>query len=409
MLPIRRLDDPFHPVRPARASGLLERPDGHAIYWEDAGDPALMPIILCHGGPGGAGSASRRRFYDPDKFRVILFDQRGCGKSTPTGRLEGNSLQATIADMEAIRAMLGIGRWVVGGGSWGSVVAVAYAEAHPERCLGLNLTCTWLVRAKDIDWWFQGVRAMFPELWEGFASLVPPEERGDLRAAYVRRILGDDPGVAEVAARQLHAYEEGFMHFDTVLAEIDPGRGPRYGRIFAHYAAHDFFVRDTELLDGAARIAGLPVEMVVGRYDCCCTPDNSFDLARRLPRANLVVVPGGGHYSTETAMAQAVALAPGRLHDRIVTDGTWRGGDGGGQPVPHRQRGQADDGGADFPGGRGRAARGGRDRHQADRDRCAGPRGLHAAAQHRRPEFWRCDHAAAHAHPHQRAARRAGG
>lgn len=318
MLPIRRLDDPFFPVRPARASGMLERAGGHAIYWEDAGDPALLPVILCHGGPGGAASPTRRRFYDPDRFRVVLFDQRGCGKSTPTGLLADNSLQATIADMEAIREMLGIERWVVAGGSWGSVVAIAYAQAHPERCLGLNLTCTWLVRAKDIDWWFQGVRSMFPELWEAFASLVPPEERTDLRTAYARRILGDDAAVAEVAARQLHAYEEGFMHFDTALAEIDPARGPRYGRIFGHYAHHHFFVRDTQLLDDAPRIAHLPVEMVVGRYDCCCTPDNSYDLAQRLPHANLVVVPGGGHYPTETAMAQAVALAPARLHDRII-------------------------------------------------------------------------------------------
>ncbi len=324
MLPIRRLDDPFFPVHPPRASGLLERPGGHAIYWEDAGDPAALPVILCHGGPGGASASARRRFYDPGKFRVIQFDQRGCGQSTPTGRLDGNSLQATIGDMQAIGDALGIDRWVVAGGSWGSVVAIAYAEAHPERCLGLNLTCTWLVRTKDIDWWFHGVRVMFPELWEAFASLVPPGERADLRTAYAKRILGNDPGVADAAAFQLYAYEQGFMHFDTPLAEWEPARGARYGRIFAHHAINNFFVRDTQLLDDAPRIAHLPVEMVVGRYDCCCTPDNSFDLARQLARSNLVVVPGGGHYPSEPAMAQAVALAPARLHDRILADGTWR-------------------------------------------------------------------------------------
>ena len=324
VLPVRRLDDPFFPVHPPRASGMLERPGGHAIYWEDSGDPASMPVILCHGGPGGASAASRRRFYDPEKFRVVQFDQRGCGKSTPTGLLDGNSLQATIADMEAIREMLGIARWVVAGSSWGSVVATAYSEAHPARCLGINLTATWLVRAKDIDWWFHGVRAMFPELWEAFASVVPPDERGDLRAAYVRRILGNDTEMAEYAARQLHVYEQGFMHFDTPMTEWEADRGVRYGRIFAHYASNDFFVRDTQLLDEAYRIAELPVEMIVGRYDCCCTPDNSFDLARQLKRANLVMVPGGGHSSTEPAMSQAVALAPGRLYDRIIADGTWR-------------------------------------------------------------------------------------
>jgi proline iminopeptidase len=277
-----------------------------------------MPVIVCHGGPGGANTPDRRRFYDPDVFRIVQFDQRGCGQSTPAGLLEDNSLQATIADMEALRAHLGIEKWIVAGGSWGSVVAIAYAEAHPGRCLGLNLTATWLCRARDINWWFQGVRAMFPELWEAFASLVPPAERQDLRTAYTKRILGADQALADKAAHQLFLYEQGFMRFDTPLEEGDPARGARYGRIFAHYASHDFFVRDTQLLDDAPRIAHLPIEMVVGRYDCCCTPDNSFDLAARLPRANLVVVPGGGHTSTEPAMRQEVARAAARLRDRIL-------------------------------------------------------------------------------------------
>lgn len=326
MLPIpRRLDDPFFPIMPARASGHLARPGGHEIHWEDAGDPGHMPVVLCHGGPGGSNAPARRLFYDPARFRVVQFDQRGCGLSRPTGRLEGNSLQETIADMEAIREMLGIERWMVAGGSWGSIVAAAYAQAHPERCLGVNLTCTWLARRKDVQWWFQDVRIMFPELWEAFAALVPPAERADLRAAYARRILdGNDPAEADRFAHQLFVYEQGFMAFDSLREDYDPLRGARYGRIFAHYARHDFFVRENQLLDDAPRIAHLPVEMVVGRYDCCCTPDNSFDLAARLKRANLVVVPGGGHSSMEPAMAQEVARAPGRLFDRIVADGNWR-------------------------------------------------------------------------------------
>jgi proline iminopeptidase len=222
-----------------------------------------------------------------------------------------------------MRTMLGIKRWVVSGSSWGSTVALAYAEAHPERCLGINLTCTWLCRAKDIDWWFHGVRAMFPELWEAFASVVPPEQRHDLRTAYARIVLGEDRAAGDVAAHQLHLYEQGFMHFDAALEEGDADRGARYGRIFAHYASHNFFVRDTQLLDDAQRIAHLPVEIVVGRYDCCCTPDNSFDLAQRVAGANLVVVPGGGHLSSEVAMRQVVARAPARLHARIVAAGGW--------------------------------------------------------------------------------------
>jgi proline iminopeptidase len=318
LLPMRRLDDPFFPVLPARTTGLFERDGGHAIYWEDAGAIDGMPVILCHGGPGGACDPTRRRFYDPTKFRIVMFDQRGCGRSTPVGALAGNSLQATIADMEAIREMLGIERWIVAGGSWGSAVALAYAEAHPDRCLGINLTCMWLCRARDIDWWFHGVRVMFPELWEAFASLVPKAERGDLRAAYVKRILGNDSEVADEAAARLHAYEQGFMKFDVPFAEVDAGRGRAYGRIFAHYARNDFFVHDTQLLDEANRVVHLPVEIVTGRYDCCCTPDNSYDLAARLPSANLTIVPGAGHTPTETAMAQAVARAPERLRQRIL-------------------------------------------------------------------------------------------
>jgi proline iminopeptidase len=315
---IRRLDDPFHPVGAPRATRLLPREAGNTIYWEDAGNPDGMPVILCHGGPGGASKPSRRRFWDPALFRVIQFDQRGCGRSAPTGPLEANTLPATIDDMEAVRTMLGIERRIVAGGSWGSIVATAYGEAHPARCLGLNLTCTWLGRAKDIAWWFQDVRSMFPQLWEQFASLVAPLERHDLRAAYAKRIRGNDRDVADRFALQLYAYEQGFMHFDTPLAEWDAERGARYGRIFIQYASNNFFVRDTQLLDDAGRIAHLAVEMVVGRYDCCCTPDNSYDLAARLPKANLVVVPGGGHYSTEPAMVQAVAQAPGRLRARIL-------------------------------------------------------------------------------------------
>lgn len=219
--------------------------------------------------------------------------------------------------MEAIRTHLGIDRWLVSGGSWGSTVALAYAQAHPDRCLGLNLTCTWLCRARGTRWWFDGVRSMFPELWAAFAGLVAPEERDDLRRAYARRILGPDRAVADDAALRLYLYEQAFMHFDTPFEQADAALGANYGRIFIHHAVNDFFLRDTQLLDDAHRIAHLPVEMVVGRYDCSTPPENSWELAQRLPLANLVVVPAGGHYPTEPAMAQEVARAPARLLARI--------------------------------------------------------------------------------------------
>ena len=149
---MRRLDDPFHAVTANRREGMLDRTSGHSIYWNEAGHPNGMPVCVCHGGPGSGSNPSRRRFYDPAVWRVVMFDQRGCGRSTPAGSLEDNTLEATIGDMEALRAELGIERWVVAGGSWGSTVAVAYAQAHPECCMGLSLTCMWLAREMDIDW-----------------------------------------------------------------------------------------------------------------------------------------------------------------------------------------------------------------------------------------------------------------
>jgi proline iminopeptidase len=305
-MPMRRLDDPFFPVTAARAEGHIDRPGGHRIYWQDAGAAGGLPIVLVHGGPGGSTSDGYRRTLDSTAMRIVQFDQRGCGRSEPAGRLEDNSLQATIGDMEAIRQLLGIERWVVAGGSWGSTVAIAYAEAHPERTLGLVLIATWLVRRKDVHWWFQGVRTMFPELWEQFASLVPEAERVDLRRAYCDRILN---GNDEEAAQQLFLYEEGFMHFDAPLVPPNPQRGSAYGRIFAHYAANDFFLRENQLIEDAPRIAHLPAILITGRYDSCTTPDNAYDLAKALPKSLLRIVPGAGHYPTELVLATACAHA----------------------------------------------------------------------------------------------------
>jgi proline iminopeptidase len=303
---VRRLDDPFFAVPLAHAEGHLERPGGHRIYWQDAGRADAPTVVLAHGGPGGASSDGFRRVLDSDALRIVQFDQRGCGRSQPAGMLAGNTLQHTIGDMEALRACLGVERWIVAGGSWGSTVALAYAEAHPERVLGLVCVGTWLLRRRDIEWWFQGVRTLFPELWEALAAPIPPAERADLRRAYCARILerGDDE-----AAQRLFLYEEGFMHFDAPLALPDPQRGAAYGRIFAHYAAHDFFLRENQLLDEASRIAHLPALLITGRYDACTTPDNAYDLARALPRAELRIVAGAGHYPTERALAVACTQA----------------------------------------------------------------------------------------------------
>ncbi len=306
---MKRVDDLFQSAAAPRAEGMIDVGDGHRLYWAESGQADGLPLITCHGGPGGSMLRGVSRFVDLTRVRLIQFDQRGCGQSEPRGRLEANTLRHTIADMERLRTHLGVDRWAVSGGSWGSTVALAYAQAHPERCLGLLLISLWLCRRSDIAWWFQGVRAMFPELWDAFASFVPPEERDDLRKAYCTRILGGDPAIAAEAATRLFLYEEGFMHFDAPLVPPDPTRGPDYGRIFAHYAAHDFFVEDDALLRGASRLGAMPVSIITGRYDCCTTPVNAWDLAQALPHARLEITPGAGHYPTEPNFARAVARA----------------------------------------------------------------------------------------------------
>lgn len=317
-MPMRRADDLFFDMTGVRAEGLLDVGDGHHVYWTEAGSAEGVPLISCHGGPGGAMMAGSGRFTDGRRIRHIQFDQRGCGRSTPRNELAANSLAHTIADMERLRIHLGVERWIVSGGSWGSTVALAYAQAFPDRCLGVFLVSLWLCRKSDTQWWFQGVRAIFPELWAQFAGFVPADERDDLRRAYCRRILGADAEIAREAATRLFLYEEGFMHFDAPIAPANRERGPDYGRIFAHYAAHDFFVDDDELLRNAHRIAHLPVTIITGRYDCCTTPENAWALAQALPNAVLEIVPGAGHYPTEPAMGYAVARASKAFLDRVI-------------------------------------------------------------------------------------------
>ncbi len=307
--PMRRADDLFCEPAPVRADGLLDVGDGHRLYWRESGAADGVPMISCHGGPGGALMSGVSRFTDGRRVRLIQFDQRGCGRSEPRNELRANTLQHTIADMEHLRLYLGIDRWIVSGGSWGSTVALAYAQAHPEKCLGAFLVSLWLCRRSDTQWWFQGVRSLFPELWDEFAAFVPEAERIDLRSAYCRRILGDDAVLAADAATRLYLYEEGFMHFDAPLAPANQARGPDYGRIFAHYALNDFFLDDDALLRDADRLENLPVSIITGRYDCCTTPANAWDLKQRLPHARLEIVPAAGHYPTEPAFARAVARA----------------------------------------------------------------------------------------------------
>jgi proline iminopeptidase len=300
---------------------MLDGGDGHAIHWFEAGDPDGIALIECHGGPGGRGNAGLRRLLDPERLRIVQFDQRGCGASTPGGELAHTSLQHTIADMECLREHLRIDRWIVSGPSWGSTVAIAYGEAHPERCIGIKATGVWLARAADIEWWYQGVRRFFPDTWAQFASLVEPDRRHDLRHAYHELLQGDDADLARRAGQSLYEYEESFMHLEPPFIGPKPDRGLAYARVFSHFAVNDFFLRENQLIEEADRLRGVPVSLLTGRYDSCTTPDNAWDLADVLDDVHLEFVNASGHYPTESAMSRAMALETTRFLDDLERRG----------------------------------------------------------------------------------------
>lgn len=306
---IKRLDDALFDLTPDTNNGMLDVGDGHRIHWFEAGNPDGIPLVDCHGGPGGRANMFLRRVLDPARLRIIQFSQRGCGKSTPTLSTEHNSLQHTIADMELLRMHLGIERWAVAGMSWGSTVALAYAEAHPERCFGVKASGIWLLRPADVDWWYQGVRRFFPDTWTQFAEVADASRRDDLRQAYHEMITGDDPELALRAGRALHQFEETFMHFEPPFAPPNPDRGLAYATIFSHYAINDFFLEPDELVRKADRLKGMHVSLLTGRYDACTTPDQAFDMAAALEteHVDLEIVNAAGHWPAETPTAMALA------------------------------------------------------------------------------------------------------
>lgn len=318
---MRRHDDVFFDVGPNRVEGMLDVGDGHAVHWFEAGAENGIPLVECHGGPGGRANAGLRRLLDGQRLRIVQFSQRGCGQSTPVGELASTSLQHTISDMEKLREHLGIERWIVSGPSWGSTVAIAYAEAHPERTIGVKASGVWLCRRADIDWWYQGVRRFFPDTWAQFAALAPLDRRHDLRRAYHEMINGPDPDLARRAGQALFEYEESFMHLEPPMAPPSADRGLAYARVFSHFATNDFFLREDQLIEEAHRLKGIPVSLLTGRYDNCTTPDGAWDLAQELDDVHLEFVNAAGHYPSEPLMSRAMALETTRFIDDLIRRG----------------------------------------------------------------------------------------
>jgi proline iminopeptidase len=299
------------------AAGMLALDDLHRMYWEQCGNPRGVPVLFRHGGPGAGAAPGHRRFFDPAHYRIVIYDQRGSGRSTPLGELADNTTPHLVADIEKLRTTLGIERWTVFGGSWGSTLALAYAQAHPQRCSGLILRGIFLCRKSEIEWFLYGLRTLFPETWREFASAVPPAERGDLLKAYYRRLTDPDPAVHMQAARAWGTYEGACSTLlpsaETVAYFAGDVVALGLARIEAHYFSHDIFLPPGALLDNIDRVRGIPGVIVQGRYDAVCPIVTADELHRAWPEADYVVVPDAGHAAWEPGICAELVRATERF------------------------------------------------------------------------------------------------
>ena len=307
----------LYPEIQPHQSGMLKLDDIHTMYWEISGNPRGAPIVFLHGGPGAGTTASHRRFFDPTHYRIVLFDQRGAGRSVPLGEIRSNTTPHLIHDIETLRQHLGIERWLVFGGSWGSTLALAYAESHPERCTGLILRGIFLCRKREIDWFLYDVRNIFPEAWRSFAEYLPAAERADLLRNYHRRLMDPDPAVHMPAARRWSVYEGSCSTLlpspETVAAFGDDRMALGLARMEAHYFINNIFLPEDSLLANLPRIRRVPAAIVQGRYDVVCPIVTADELHRAWPEASYVVVPDAGHSAMEPGIRSALVEATDRF------------------------------------------------------------------------------------------------
>ena len=298
-------------------SGNLRVSDIHQLYYEQCGNPNGKPVVFLHGGPGAGLVPDYRRFFDPQAFRVILFEQRGAGRSTPHASLEDNTTWHLVEDIETVREHFGVEQWFVFGGSWGSTLALAYAETHPERVLGLVLRGIFLCRPKEISWFYedgQGASAIFPEIWERYLNLIPEAERGDMIRAYYDRLTSDDAALRLEAAQAWSNWEASALKLipdqKTIDEFTEPEMAIALARIECHYFVYNcFFETNNYLIENVHRIRHIPGVIVHGRYDVICPVMNAWDLHKAWPEAALKIIPDAGHAATEPGIAATLVEA----------------------------------------------------------------------------------------------------
>jgi len=312
----------FYPEIKPYVTHQLRVDNIHTLYIEESGEPDGIPILFLHGGPGAGCQPFHRRFFDPNRYRIILFDQRGCGRSTPHAELEANNTGRLISDIESIRELLGINSWMVFGGSWGSTLALAYAEAHSERVLGLVLRGVFLCRKREIDWLYQeGANRIFPDYWQDYLSIVPESERGEMLPAYYRRLTGKDELARMAAAKAWSLWEartasllpakEIIHHFS------DPHVALSLARIESHYFINNAFLSPNQLLNNIHKITNIPGIIIQGRYDLICPMESAWELHRAWPSSEFKIIDDAGHSAGETGTGRALVQATDFFADEL--------------------------------------------------------------------------------------------
>jgi len=314
--------EPYPPIEPY-SSGFLKVSEIHSLYWEQNGNPDGHPVLFLHGGPGGGTSSGNRRFFDPEFYRIILFDQRGAGKSIPRACLEDNTTWDLVNDIENLRQHLGIEEWQVFGGSWGSTLALAYTQSHVEHVTGVVLRGIFLLRKKELDWFYEGgIAAIYPDAWESFRDFIPEEERGDFITAYNKRLNSSDAELQNKAAKIWTALEMATSYLlpneEALKRGEDDGFSLAFARIENHYFKHKgFFPKDSFLLDNIDKIRHIPTTIVQGRYDVVCPMMSAWDLHKAWPEAEFKVVLDAGHSANEPGITEELVAANERLKELL--------------------------------------------------------------------------------------------
>ena len=313
----------LYPAIEPYESGMLDVGDGQLIHYEISGNPDGKPAVYLHGGPGGASSATQRRVFDPEKYRIVLFDQRGCGRSTPHASaadadLSANTTWHLVDDIERLREHLGIDRWQVFGGSWGSALGLAYAETHPDRVTELVLRGIFTLRQVELDWFYEGgASALFPDLWEGFLAPVPEDQRGHLIRAYSALLNDPDPAVHGPAAVAWSRWESSTITLlpsaDTVAKFTEPAYAVAFARIENHYFMNGGWWEEGQLIRDSVKLHDIPAVIVQGRYDACTPPMTAWDLHRAWPQADFRMIPDAGHAFDEPGIRDALIEATDRF------------------------------------------------------------------------------------------------